>query len=148
MADIQDCFRFLDLPGEIRNKIYRELLCNFTCEREPTRFSNSILARLMRQEAQPPNGVCQAEPDINISILLVNRQVYGEAYDIMVKTNQFIRIRGYNFNFADVLMRSQLPVVTMDREHAAQFQGYLLCMDVGLSYNIDDDNQAVRFDCK
>jgi hypothetical protein len=147
MSDLQTCFRFMELPTEIRDQIYRELLCNFECEREPSEGPDSLLARLMRHMEQI-NGVCQASHDVIISIILVNRQVHREAFDVMVKTNQFIRIRGDNFSFSDLLLERQLPVVTMDRDHAAQFQGYLLCMDVADASDSNDDIPAVRFDCK
>jgi hypothetical protein len=147
MPDLQNVFRFMDLPTEIRDKIYQELLCNFECEAEPSEQPDSVLARLLRHN-EPLNGICQAAHDVDISILLVSRQIHTEAYDVMVKTNQFIRIRGVNFNFSELLVQRQLPVVTMDREHAAQFQGYMLCMDVADASDLDDDIPAVRFDCK
>jgi hypothetical protein len=147
MSDLQNSFRFMDLPTEIRDKVYRELLCNFECEEEPSERPDSLLARLMRHMEQL-NGVCQAAHDVNISILLVNQQIHREAYDVMVKTNQFIHIRGNNFNFSELLVQRQLPVVTMDRAHAAAFQGYLLCMDVADASDLDDDIPVVRFDCK
>jgi hypothetical protein len=147
MPDPQEPFRFMDLPAEIRNKIYRELLCNFTCDTEPDGRLDSILARLMR-EKELINGVCEAAPDVTISILLANRQIYREAYDVTVKTNQFIRVRGRDFNFSELLVRGQLPVVTMDRARAAQFRGYLLCMDLTDVTELADDVPVARFDCK
>jgi hypothetical protein len=147
MLEPQDSFRFMDLPAEIRNKIYRELLCNFTCEREPDGRYDSVLARLMREE-EMLNGVSEAALDGNVSILLASRQIYREAYDVMVKTNQFIRVQGYDFNFSEQLLRSQLPVITMDRARAAQFQGYMLCMDIKDVEALTSDSPIVRFDCK
>lgn len=75
-------FRFLDLPREIRNKIYRAALCGF--EPPPTTFM------------PPPDAdtsvdfmsrVTVAEHTIDTSILLASKQIHREAYDAMVKTN-------------------------------------------------------------
>ena len=35
MADTQRHFRFMDLPGELRNQIYKELLCSFNYDQYP-----------------------------------------------------------------------------------------------------------------
>jgi hypothetical protein len=147
MPGLPGSFRFTALPAEIRNKIYRDLLCTFNCDREPDGRFDSVLARLMR-EKEMLNGVCEAALNGNASILLASRQVYREAYDVMVKTNQFVRVRGHNFNFSELLLRGQLPVVTMDRARSAQFQGYMLCMDITDAEEFANDSSAVRFDCK
>ncbi len=110
-------FRFMDLPAELRNKVYKILLCSF-----------------------PPNGFYVPEviggcvpltmankQDINTSILLVNSQVHREAYDVMVKTNRFVLLRANkNFPLHTILMFQQLPIVTLDKAHISQFKGYVL----------------------
>jgi hypothetical protein len=106
-------FRFTELLGEIRNQIYRELLCSFSYEYTAKGYPNE-LARILRQEPKA-NGVYLAKESIDTKILRVNRSVHLEAYDIMVKTNRFIRIQSWNYSLVRFLVWSQLPLVTMDR---------------------------------
>lgn len=66
-------FRFLDLPREVRDKIYGILLCTFP----------------------QPDAVT---PDMNTlehfspSILRVNKQMYSEGYNVMIKVNRFVLV--------------------------------------------------------
>ena len=117
-------FPFMQLPGEIRNQCYQELLCTFDYVSHTSGYPNQ-LARILRQESKP-TGVNQIEHSIDTAILRASRDVHREAYGIMVKTNQFIRVQSWGHNIASFLMRSQLPVITMDRQHTAQFKGFLL----------------------
>lgn len=145
MAATKPTFRFMELPGEIRNHIYRELLCSFDYEYYPNGYPNQ-LARILRQETKS-NGVHHISHSIDTNILLVSRTVHREAYDIMVKTNRFIRIQSWNYNLSTFLVWSQLPVVTMDRQHTAQFEGYVLQMYIECFLQGDDPGGSF-FDCK
>lgn len=62
------------------------------------------------------------------SRLQTSRTVHREAYDIMVKTNRFIRIQiqSVNVSLYTLFIWSQLPIVTMDREYTAQFKSSVL----------------------
>jgi hypothetical protein len=144
MADMQPHFRFLGLPGEIRNQIYKELICAFKYECYPNGYPE--LARILGQEPKP-NGVNQIEHSVNANILRASQAVHREAYDIMVKMNRFIRIQSWNYSLSSFLIWSQLPVVTMDRQHAAQFKGYVLKVRMETeSYH--DDVAGPLFDCE
>lgn len=147
MAAPTETFRFLDLPVELRNKVYCELLCSFTFEEEPTGRPFSTLDRIMDQGMFSIN---EARTTSDTSILLVSRAIHREAYDIMVKSNQFIRIRGRDFNWSEILPQSKLPVVTMDRQRVAQFRGYVLCMTVeeDILDSEDEDRPPAVFDCE
>jgi len=68
----QTPFRFLDLPAEIRNQIYSEVLCTANSRHEPSSES-------------PP------EYRFSLGILRANRQVYHEAKNIFLD-NVFIKI--------------------------------------------------------
>ncbi|KAJ4354283.1 uncharacterized protein N0V89_006017 [Didymosphaeria variabile] len=104
---MEDHLRFLDLPIEIREIIYQDLLCTWELKHNreraflSTRFNNPT------------------------AILRVNRQVYYEAYDYLVKHNQFIRVDCDGISIrSDPLGRQILPV-TEDPEEVSQFNGYV-----------------------
>ncbi|OAF99899.1 uncharacterized protein CC84DRAFT_1102964 [Paraphaeosphaeria sporulosa] len=121
MANKQAEFsRLLDLPGEIRNHIYREVLCCFD-PIVPTAAGFGI-----------NQGVIPATHSVDIAILRTCRQVHREAYDVMVKTNQFIKISSVDIDLARLLLSSGLPVVTMDRAVAGQFQGCVMSVDLSV----------------
>lgn len=64
--------RFLDLPGEIREEVYRELLSS-------TRNKHDI-------------GDGKAQYKFHLEILLANRQVHEEAREVFRRHNVFVRI--------------------------------------------------------
>ncbi|KAL1599878.1 hypothetical protein SLS60_007683 [Paraconiothyrium brasiliense] len=99
--------RFLDLPVEIREIVYQDLLCTWELKHNreraflSTRFNNPT------------------------AILRVNRQVYYEAYDYLVKHNQFIRVDCDGISIrSDPLGRQILPVTEVP-EKVSQFNGYV-----------------------
>lgn len=153
MAGPKTHFRFLDLPPEIRKQISKELLCSFSFEPARISYHDSRLARLMDQEKE--DDINEAVPDIDTSILLVSRAVYHEAYDVMIKTNQFIRVHTFNLRLLDVLPRYKIPVVHMDRQRTSQFLGYVLDLSVhgmstlrNSSYDFEVEDPASEYDCK
>ncbi|KAF2713857.1 hypothetical protein K504DRAFT_424837 [Pleomassaria siparia CBS 279.74] len=119
-------FRFLDLPSELRNKIYSIVLCSF----EPAPPSESLGKGLVRIQSgriqEFTSGICPAVHSIQTDILCTSKQVHREAYDVMVKTNQFVHVRTVDISMSQLLVGSQVPIVTLDRAHAEQFQGYLM----------------------
>lgn len=141
-------FRFLDLPAELRNKIYEELLCSFTFYEKPRSRPDSTISRILNHQQQ--SSVNEVKETASTSILLVSRNVHREAYDVMVKTNIFIRIQGRDFNWSDILPRAQIPVISMDRQCVAQFKGHVACLSV--SEDVldagDEDKYSILFDCE
>lgn len=123
-------FRFLDLPGEIRNRIYELILCSF----EPAPPSESLGKGLIQIQSgriqEVSTGICPAVHSIETTILCTSKQVHREAYDVMVKTNQFMHVRTTDISMSELLVGSQVPIVTLDRAHAEQFQGYVLRIDL------------------
>jgi hypothetical protein len=138
--------RFLDFPTEIRHQIYREILCTFTYEYDPKGCFDQ-LAQIL-QQSSPPNGICRAAHSIETSILQVSQSVHREAYDVMVKANCFIRIKTESYNFPPFLLWSQIPVVTMDKQYAAQFQGYVLEMNAMRTDEPIPSRWGPIFDCE
>lgn len=144
-----EIFRFMDLPVELRDKIYQELLCSFTFEEEPTGRPPSALDRIMNMN-QGMLNINEATNTADTSILLTCRAIHREAYDVMVKSNQLIRIQGHDFNWSELLPHTKLPVITMDRQRVAKFRGYVLCMSVeeDIMDSDDEDRIPAIFDCK
>lgn len=104
-------FRFLDLPGEIRNNVYDLLLCSWDNELEPTSFS-----KLSRR--------CPSYPAS--SLLRINKQIHGEAFDYMTKRNQFVRITCRGLDVRNLFLEDGIPIVTSNRDEVKQFNGYLM----------------------
>lgn len=152
MANADSSFRFLELPAEMRSQIYQELLCRFSFDAARTGYHDSKLARLMDQEKE--YHVNEAILDIHTSILLVSRAVHQEAYEVMIKTNFFIRVHTFNLSLSEFLPRYKIPVVTMDRKRTAQFLGYVLNVAIHGEdtspnlFGFEVENAASEFDCK
>ncbi|KAF2121188.1 hypothetical protein BDV96DRAFT_594413 [Lophiotrema nucula] len=134
MAGLNTVFRFLDLPGEIRNRIYDVLLCSFddlqldSPEMIYHRAKHGLLAPQI-------TDITQASHSVETAILRTSKQVHREAYDVMVKTNRFVHVESRGLPLSQIiLMDYQVPVVTMDRAHADQFQGYLLYLSMTASH--------------
>ncbi|PVH92005.1 hypothetical protein DM02DRAFT_605897 [Periconia macrospinosa] len=99
----------MHLPRELRDKIYRLSLCSFS--EQPTEFKLSNLRDRQR-----------VRHSSNISLLCVNRQIHLEAYDIMVKTNCFLRIE-LGSGIPNML-RLPVPVVCTNEVAIDRFKGY------------------------
>jgi hypothetical protein len=116
MTDARDQpFRFMDLPGELRNKIFHILLCS---------FSDSATPRV--HDPKYPDRIVTTHT-IDTAILRTNSQVHREAYDVMVKTNRFVQVKfAGEVDFLDRLTRVDLPIVTANQAFVSQFQGFAM----------------------
>ncbi|KAH9871051.1 hypothetical protein J1614_006625 [Plenodomus biglobosus] len=108
-------FRFLDLPGEIRNNIYDLLLCSWDNELEQDPY---LISKLSKR--------CSSYPAT--ALLRTNKQIQAEASDYTMKRNQFIRVTCRGFDIRKLFLGDRIPVVTTDARKASQFQGYLMHM--------------------
>lgn len=107
-------FRFLDLPGELRNNIYDLLLCSWNDEIEyEPKFVGGLRKRSLVHDAT--------------ALLRTNKQVHNEASDYMMKRNQFVRVtcRGLDINSL-FLGDEMVPAITTDSRKARQFESYLM----------------------
>lgn len=108
-------FRFLDLPGEIRNSIYDLLLCSWNDEAEEDSLLYSTLIR------RTPKF--QATP-----LLRTNKQIQQEASDYMVKRNQFVHISCRGMDVRNLFLTEGVPVISTDSRKVSQFTGYAMHM--------------------
>lgn len=88
-ANRPDYFRFEDLPGEIRNKIYAELLCTFD--------SPSVLPELLQsfhvlKRKYDIDGVRTLAQHNDPAILRTSQAIYREASHFMQTANVFIKV--------------------------------------------------------
>jgi hypothetical protein len=108
-------FRFLDLPGEIRNSIYDLLLCSWDDELELEPGSISKVSR--RCPSYPASALLRA-----------NKQIHTEAFDYMIKRNQFIRITCRGIDTRNLFLENGIPVVTSNAHEVSRFKGYVMHM--------------------
>ncbi|KAH6629691.1 hypothetical protein C7974DRAFT_190978 [Boeremia exigua] len=107
-------FRFLDLPGELRNNVYDLLLCSWNDEPEcEPGFVGGLRRRSPSYDAMP--------------LLRTNKQIHEEAFDYMMKRNQFVRVTCRGLDASNLFLGDEIiPAVTTDPRKARQFEGYLM----------------------
>jgi hypothetical protein len=110
-------FRFLDLPREIRNKIYRVLLCTFA----PVLTSIPIDKMNVHETL---------EHSIETAILRTSTQIHREAYDVMIKTNRFISVKSAGIPIRNLLNSLLIRPVMVDEAALSAFEGYTLAVSI------------------
>ncbi|KUL88398.1 hypothetical protein ZTR_04914 [Talaromyces verruculosus] len=119
-------FRLLDLPTEIRDKIYHEILCTW-----PAYKSTWDEAK---QQAVVPTEVAVMNRKIETAILRTNKQVYQEAKTVLLRGNQFIRVSIKGFRPLQFLfIPSQVPVVTMNQDAITKYRGFVMTHSIDIT---------------
>jgi hypothetical protein len=110
----EQSFRFLDLPGEIRNNIYNLLLCSWEDQLEP--------------ESRLTGGLGRRCPSYPATALFrTNKQLHNEAFDYMIKRNQFVRVTCRGFNMSDLFLDyRRVPAIAVDSRKSSHFKGYVM----------------------
>ena len=125
---MEKSFRLLDLPAEIRDSIYHEILCMWSTY--PVQWNGDS------HELSVPKGA--KKNTIEAAILRTNRQVYQEAKTVMLTGNQFIRGLG-NVSIETFIMPNNLPVLTLNNRKAGdEFKGFVLTHTIDISYDPDE----------
>jgi len=115
-------FRFRSLPSEIRNKIYRILLCEFA---PPVSDEQHVTGFTELERAN------RARHTIETAILRTNKETYREAYHVMVKTNRFIRIQSVRGLPLITLTKPMCLAIVSDKRHLVeQFKGFVLSVNL------------------
>lgn len=119
-------FRLLDLPAEIRDQIYLEILCTW-----PAYNSTWDEAR---QQAVVPTEVAVMNRKIETAILRTNKRVYQEAKTVLLRGNQFIRVSINGFRPLQFLfIPSQVPIVTMNQDVITKYRGFVMTHSIDIT---------------
>ncbi|POS75911.1 hypothetical protein DHEL01_v205697 [Diaporthe helianthi] len=120
-------FRFLDLPIEVRNAIYDMILC----DPPPAKLRRVEQADLLWL----PEGMAYITHPRELQILQTNRQVHAEARDVMLRGNQFIRIRarGVGQVIKGFMLALQIPIVRTSARFRESFKGFVMTHSIDLA---------------
>jgi hypothetical protein len=110
-------FRFLDLPREIRNKIYRVLLCSFAPVPTTMTIDKLNVHKIL-------------EHSVETAILRTTIQIHREAYDVMIKTNRFVFVKSAGIPIRNLLNSFLIRPVMVDEPALSDFKGYTLAVSI------------------
>ncbi|KAJ8124089.1 hypothetical protein ONZ43_g111 [Nemania bipapillata] len=104
-------FRFMDLPQEIKDLIYKFILCTF--ERK-VHYIEDIDRRVY------------SHPKFDTSILLANRQISRDAFDIFLKQNLFVKVVFLRCTVPSYTWPLQVPIVASGKSVVTAFKGHVM----------------------
>jgi hypothetical protein len=134
MATMVDYFRFLDLPRELRDRVYDYTLCSFS--QRTTDFTIGFYARVHAQASFQHREFLGT-----VNILLACRQIHHEGYSYMLKSNLFIRVecRGIDISKFMHSHTPQLHILAFSRHQSntrmkrtQKYPWYAMCLWIGV----------------
>ncbi len=124
-----DAFRFVDLPPEIQDRVYRIILCTWP----PPQSTYDE----KRQLAVVPDQLAYIHHKIDIGILLTNHKISCDAVDVLTKGNLFIRVVTRGVHVRSLMMSKQVPIVAEGVSVVDAFKGYVMSHSIEmLDYEI------------
>lgn len=111
---VNEPFRLLDLPREVRDGIYYGMLCDW---RQVDTRGQTLLDGRVR--------FAPMHLRIETNILLANKQIYQEAKLVLLKGNQFVHIRMVvrdRYTIRELFFPSHIPLVAVGRDCGAVFK--------------------------
>jgi hypothetical protein len=131
--DTTQPFRFKDLPGKIRNKIYKLLLCSFESFSEDDNGQNVI-----------PVNLTPLRDSVQTEILLVNKAIREEARHEMSKNNLFIMVEiAMSFSHVSQLfILGRHPILLLGADVANYFKDAVMVHKIG--YDFDKDVATIE----
>jgi hypothetical protein len=126
-------FRFLDLPGEIRDKIYAIILCSVEA-RKPTSTEayESNPSGATEEFHETPSKLTHLRHNIEPQILRTSRSIYSEANYVMRRTNLFIKII-VHIPFEEIsqlLILKKIPILKIDRNKIKKFKCFVMSHEI------------------
>ncbi|CAE7026883.1 hypothetical protein CFE70_003828 [Pyrenophora teres f. teres 0-1] len=129
----QQPFRFLDLPGELRNSVYDLLFCSWN---DDTEQDPNMSSKFSRRSPSSPST----------ALLRVNKQIHAEASDYMIKRNQFVRITCRGLEVRRLFLGEGIPVITTDAHEVSLFNGHVMHMTLSKPAYIPSAFQFSEFE--
>lgn len=126
-------FRFLDLPGEIRDKIYAIILCSV--EARPltsTEAYESNPSAAAEEFHEAPSELTHLQHSIEPQILRTCRSIYSEANYVMRRTNLFIKVI-VHIPFEEIsqlLIFKRIPILKIERNKIKKFKGFVMSHEI------------------
>jgi len=131
-------FRFLSLPGEIRNKIYVIILCSIEPRKktsveayESEDFSGRV------EFHYTPDELTHLRHHIEPQILRTCRLIYSEANYVMRKTNLFIKITSMVpfEEISQLLILKRIPILEVQKKKTKNFKGFVMSHEMNYPFS-------------
>ncbi|KXJ90211.1 hypothetical protein Micbo1qcDRAFT_164733 [Microdochium bolleyi] len=131
-------FRFTDLPPEIRNAIYKILLCSFPI---PDYQDDSDRVEL------PDTITWLDKRRVSTSILRASRQIHDEARTVLIRTNLFVQVEFHlqieeTFKAHKLMINRRIPLLAADGDWTESTQLDMYKPLVAMTYAITSGTES------